>query len=370
MLRTTLSHKILIILCFLIFLAYQLIDKKVPNKSIGKSSNNISILYWTKMFQTDDFNLGFGPHIFQKCEYSNCFTTNNRSLLNIDEFSAIVFHHADFKSNDLPQVRSSKQYYIFFNLESPLNSFTKPRNDFYNWTMSYRSDSDIVHPYGYFTKRITTYQFPSIENLRKRKGKFIWMVSNCITPSKREMLVEEINKHIKVDVIGKCAETLSISCPKTDGKKCYNFIEKNYKFYLSFENSLCKDYVTEKLFNILQKNVLPIVYGSADYSNIAPPNSYINVRNYRNISEFIEYIKQLDENPELYLRYLQWKKENVIEIYPQKALCDLCKKLNEVKVYKTYKDLMSWWFSDGMCENNAKIGVNSSQGFQYHSEVI
>lgn len=59
-------------------------------------------------------------------------------------------------------------------------------------------------------------------------------------------------------------------------------IENNYKFYLAFENSICRDYVTEKLYNSLLFSTVPIVYGGADYDAIGlPPNSYIDVRNFK-----------------------------------------------------------------------------------------
>jgi hypothetical protein len=57
-------------------------------------------------------------------------------------------------------------------------------------------------------------------------------------------------------------------------------LERDYKFYLSFENSLCRDYVTEKFYNALQFTAVPIVYGSASYSTVAPRNSYIDVRDF------------------------------------------------------------------------------------------
>ena len=34
-------------------------------------------------------------------------------------------------------------------------------------------------------------------------------------------------------------------------------MEAGYRFYLSFENSVCADYVTEKFFRILHYNVIP-----------------------------------------------------------------------------------------------------------------
>lgn len=59
-------------------------------------------------------------------------------------------------------------------------------------------------------------------------------------------------------------------------------LEKSYKFYLSFENSLCRDYVTEKFYQPLLYNMIPIVYGSANYSALYPElnSSYIDTRHF------------------------------------------------------------------------------------------
>ena len=76
-----------------------------------------------------------------------------------------------------------------------------------------------------------------------------------------------------VDIYGNCGTTHRCS----DKEDCFQYISDNYKFYISFENSLCKDYVTEKFFQAMSHDILPIVYGGADYSEIAPPKSYINV---------------------------------------------------------------------------------------------
>ena len=58
-------------------------------------------------------------------------------------------------------------------------------------------------------------------------------------------------------------------------------IEREYcRFYISFENAICKDYITEKTFNALKLNTIPIVLGGANYTKLLPPGSYINAAEY------------------------------------------------------------------------------------------
>jgi hypothetical protein len=46
---------------------------------------------------------------------------------------------------------------------------------------------------------------------------------------------------------------LSFSC---NILSLYRDIEKKYKFYLSFENSFCKEYITEKFWKALGKETI------------------------------------------------------------------------------------------------------------------
>lgn len=50
----------------------------------------------------------------------------------------------------IPQVRSYRQKYVFAILEPPVYTLHYFDNEqyFYNWTMTYRMDSDIFWPYG------------------------------------------------------------------------------------------------------------------------------------------------------------------------------------------------------------------------------
>jgi alpha-1,3-fucosyltransferase len=130
-------------------------------------------------------------------------------------------------------------------------------------------------------------------------------------------------------------------------------VEEKYKFYLSFENSICTDYATEKFFEILKHNMIPVVYGGANYSQIAPPHSYINALDFTP-EKLAVYLKLVDSNDTLYNEYFWWKDhyevEAGVEQMASHGFCDLCKKLHQDQgVIKYYSELVSEWHYNTQC---------------------
>ncbi|KAK4876313.1 hypothetical protein RN001_012735 [Aquatica leii] len=250
--------------------------------------------------------------------------------VNIDEFDAIVFHGSIYDTHIH---------------EAPANKFSYNPNytffsSFYNWTITYRLDSDIILRYGHVGYKKRNYQLPSVESIEKKTKLAAWFVSHCNTSSKREDLVKEMQKYIPVDIYGSCG---NLSCPRIgymSTRQCYTMVQHKYKFYLSFENSLCKDYFTEKLYFILNLNVIPVVYGGNDDTVLAPPKSFINIRDFKTVQELTDYLKFLDTNTTEYLKYFEWRKRYFI--YNSPSICDLCNKLNEFSPSKTYDKFDSW----------------------------
>lgn len=105
--------------------------------------------------------------------------------------------------------------------------------------------------------------------LQSKSKAVAWFVTHCSTPSKRgeyvQNLTVELNKYeLKVDIYGYCG---NLECIKDD-ETCHIMLETDYYFYLDCENSLCEDYVTEKVLTATKHFTVPIVYGGADYNRL------------------------------------------------------------------------------------------------------
>lgn len=144
-------------------------------------------------------------------------------------------------------------------------------------------------------------------------------------------------------------------------------LNKDYKFYLAFENSNCKEYITEKFFlNSLSNDILPIVMGArpADYAAVAPEHSYIHVDEFESPRELAEYLFVLDRNDDLYNTYFQWKGTG--ELVDTKLGCRLCALLHDTEIIekhkKWYNSLDEWWRPSGICTNGSS--------WRYHQNHI
>ena len=86
----------------------------------------------------------------------------------------------------------------------------------------------------------------------------------------------ELTRYVDIDIFGKCA---GYTCNKRK-RSCVHMknLIKTHKFYFTFENSLCTDYITEKVWTRLQQGIVPVILGVAHYKTFLPPHSYINVK--------------------------------------------------------------------------------------------
>ncbi|RWS00888.1 alpha-(1:3)-fucosyltransferase C-like protein, partial [Dinothrombium tinctorium] len=262
---------------------------------------------------------------------------------------------------DLPRTHYENQRWVLFNLDSPLK-FERKREllsqfqAHINWTMSYRNDSDIYVPYARFVKK-PNQNVNSIKILvdafMNKTREIAWFVNDCSTASRRENYVKELGKYSQVDIYGICGQ---FSCPTNGELNCFKLLDFNYKFYLSFEDSLCKDYVTENLYEILSLNVIPIIFGSADYKSLLPQNSYIDALAFKDPFNLSNYLRKISTDQSLIRSYLEWKQNFNIYINDF-YFCNLCDKLNaneikgnrSMKISTVKRNLVKWFYDESHC---------------------
>ncbi|KAG5320375.1 FUCTA fucosyltransferase, partial [Pseudoatta argentina] len=223
---------------------------------------------------------------------------------------------------------------IFFQQRCPVNTCTIVRDN--------PDDADLI----LFKDYITHVGRRSYNQVR-----VAWFVSNCHPRNQRMHYARELSKYIQVDIYGACG---SLRCPRSQSQTCFDMLDEDYKFYLAFENSNCKDYITEKFFvNGLGHNVLPIVMGAhpTDYARSSPYRSYIHVDEFESPKELAEYLHRLDRDDDLYNSYFRWKGTG--EFINTYFWCRVCAMLHDDRPPKYYKDVNEWWRGDGVCTTSS-----------------
>jgi len=306
---------------------------------------------------------------FQDCSVSNCRLTYNSNELNTAD--AVLFHlHRTPNRQFLPNPetpRPAHQRWVFLTDENPFHTFTlgsrttkmKDYNGVFNWSMTYRMDSDVPVPSGRalpLTKEEKLWQKKQGRmGEAKEKTKFAAiMISNCGGNNKRLEYVKLLREHMPVDVYGACGK---LRCGGHFEKDCPSL--NDYKFYLAFENGDCREYITEKTWwNAYHKGAIPVIMGASlqDCARLLPPKSFIHVRNFSSPANLARYLLYLNDSPSEYNNFLQWKRNyKVVNEHgyfqsPVYHYCRLCEALNyNDPGPKIYDNLENFWNSRRDC---------------------
>ncbi|VDO59904.1 unnamed protein product [Haemonchus placei] len=289
-------------------------------------------------------------------------TVSKDRLSLIGATDAVVFHAADIADGPLPDAkdRRSNQRYVFLSMETPHNSgFHAVPLNFFNWTATYLLSSDVVFKYGvYFLPAKVAeekgFKFTvSGTVVHTKKSGILGFISNCNTSSKRELALRELSKYMNVTIGGKCAsnrDNVNL-CPS--GQDCTS-LYSDYPFYLAVENSVCKDYISEKYWERLSVPSVPIVMRRKVFESITiPPHSFIAMDDYASPKEMAADLIRLEK---AYAEYFAWRNGGWTAA-PWNApgyrngYCRLCERLwEENQEPKVIPDVWTWFKSESQCE--------------------
>lgn len=312
------------------------------------------------------------PDPLAECEYSCTWSTDRKDYGKSD---AVLFHlynnlqNKDFVISDLPPRNNSDQLWIFMAREPQAFYFPdqmKQLDNLFNLTMTFLRDSDVTIPYGHYwplPESSRAYRAKMKMDYLGNKTKLIaWVASNCITSSRREAYVKELQQHVTVDVYGKCGN-LSTASLSVNGFR--DQIAKEYMFYLAFENSDCDDYISEKFWNSLTVGMIPIVRGHrAKYKELAPPHSYIHADSFISTKRLAEHLTKISKDRTLFQQYHEWRRlyDGKYQFFTTNSNwpCQLCQ-----KVHTTPQKLVrisEHWNEDTRCFTYLDYGSRNRTG--------
>uniref|UniRef100_A0A673GWM3 Fucosyltransferase n=1 Tax=Sinocyclocheilus rhinocerous TaxID=307959 RepID=A0A673GWM3_9TELE len=180
------------------------------------------------------------------------------------------FPGTDFSIESLPLLRHKQHQWALFHEESPKNNYKLFH--LFNHTAALTWPQTHLLPLSYKNQ------------LRRTLASVAYVQSDCDPPSDRDVYVQGLMQHIQ--------------------------ILSQYKFILAFENAVCDDYITEKLWRPLKVGVTELLRTPNVRMWLPDNRSAVNPN--EPPKKLAQCLNRLDKNDWEYLKYLEWKQKRDI----------------------------------------------------------
>ena len=171
--------------------------------------------------------------------------------------------------------------------------------------------SCIFH-FSCFNSMINKKSYDEFKELKNSpKTKFCAFMYSNQRAKARKVFCIKLMDYKKVDCLGSVLNNTKLD--KTEARyvsdwddKAMN-IYKDYKFVIAFENSSSLGYLSERILLSLSAGSIPIYWGAPDVKDYINPECFINVNDFDSFEDCIEYVKKVDNDDELYQKYINAK---------------------------------------------------------------
>jgi alpha(1,3/1,4) fucosyltransferase len=159
---------------------------------------------------------------------------------------------------------------------------------------------------------------PRPEEILAKKTKFCNFIYSNPSCKKRNEFFKKLSKYKKVDSAGRFMNNIGTGIGSTPQDK-WDFMLP-YKFTIAFENEEIEHYTTEKIYEAMKVNSIPIYWGNRSIELDFNTASFLNYYDYGSDEALIEKIIELDKNDDEYLKMLSqpWFKDNKVNDFLKK----------------------------------------------------
>jgi hypothetical protein len=214
---------------------------------------------------------------------ADCVVFHLPSLLSANNASTFI---------DLKKTTPARQVWLALNMESAANYSPLEGSNFmalFDGEISFRQTADVWVPY----IPVETIGGPVPRQSRFRRGRCCVFQSSDFNSSGRQEYLRELMAEIPVASYGRFKRNRRIWFDR--GRASKMAIMKRFDFSLAFENSIEKDYVTEKFFEPLIAGCVPVYLGAPNIDEFAPGDDcYVNVQDFANPKDLSEFLKKAD----------------------------------------------------------------------------
>jgi alpha(1,3/1,4) fucosyltransferase len=168
-----------------------------------------------------------------------------------------------------------------------------------------------------------------------KKTKFCCFVVSNPSCEIRNNFYTSFSKHKHIDSAGQLYNNMN---GLVENKR--EFI-KDYKFVIAFENSSYPGYVTEKIFEPLLENCIPIYWGNPLIGKDFNTRSFINCHDFASFEDVIKHVIEINADDEKYMQYLNEPvfSNNELNEYVKKE--NIISRLDQIVSYNINKTFFS-----------------------------
>lgn len=117
----------------------------------------------------------------------------------------------------------------------------------------------------------------------------------CLYNKRCDVVDEIIKSSITVDVFGRDCD--NPNCVGGLPRKIEGL--KPYKFSIGIENSREQNYISEKFYDCILTNTIPIYYGATNIREVFPENGYFVIEDIENTQQILQLLQYINENADM-----------------------------------------------------------------------